>query len=101
MTIDLDRASVPHTVPVEDCAADGECLLYDPARDQASALNRTATEIWRLCDGTRSIAAIARVLGERYGVDQGALLEDVLLAVSDFRARGLVRLARQPANDQG
>ena len=68
-------------------------MLYSPARDQASVLNRSGTEIWELCDGSRSIGAIARTLAERYGVDEGLLLGDIAATVSIFRERGLVEVA--------
>lgn len=90
----LEAACVPCRRRVESFASDGESLLYSPARDEASALNRTATEIWDLCDGTKSIGAIARVLSQRYGVDQVYLLSDVTTAVATLRARGLVDVSR-------
>jgi hypothetical protein len=86
----MDPANVPCPRTVEAFASDGEALLYSATRDQASALNRTATEIWELCDGTRTIAAIAHALGQRYGVDGAYLLADVTAAVATLRARGLV-----------
>jgi hypothetical protein len=78
---------------VDEFVSDGECLLYSPARDQASVLNRTGTEIWELCDGTRSVRAIARTFAERCAVDEGLLLDDIAAVVSMFRERGLVEIA--------
>jgi coenzyme PQQ synthesis protein D (PqqD) len=86
----LDAAVVPRRVPVEDYAADGERLIYNAARDEASALNRTAGEIWELCDGTATIATIAAALGERYRVAADVLLSDVIDALAALMARGLV-----------
>ena len=40
-----DGRSLPRRITVEEFVQDGECLLYNPSRDQASALNRTATEV--------------------------------------------------------
>ena len=84
----IEAACVPCRRRVESFASDGESLLYSAARDEASALNRTATEIWELCDGTKSIGAIARVLGQRYGVDQAYLLADVTTAVAICEPEG-------------
>lgn len=89
----IDPAIVPCPRTVEAFASDGEALLYSATRDQASALNRTATEIWELCDGTRTIAAIADALGQRYSVDGAYLLADVTAAIATLRARGLVDLS--------
>jgi hypothetical protein len=88
-----DPSMVPRRSYVDEFVSDGECLLYSPASDQASVLNRTGTEIWQLCDGTRSIRSIARTLAERYGVDEGLLLDDIAAAVSMLRERGLVEVA--------
>jgi pyrroloquinoline quinone biosynthesis protein D len=90
-------ACVPFRQSVEAYASDGESLLYSAMRDEASALNRTATEIWELCDGTRTIGAIARALGQRYGVDEADLLADVTATVTTLRARGLVDVSRGAA----
>ena len=97
----IDVTFVPCQRKVEAFASDGESLLYSAARDEASALNRSATEIWELCDGTKTIAAIARALGERYGVDEAYLLADVTAAVAALRARGLVDVSRDSCDDAG
>jgi hypothetical protein len=88
--VHVDASSVPARAPADDFTSDGECLLYNPGRDEASALNRTATEIWQLCDGVRSIDGIARILGERYGLDRDLLLGDVTRALLTLRSRGLI-----------
>ena len=93
----MHAATVPCRRRVEAFASDGEALLYSATQDEASALNRTATEIWELCDGTRTIGAIARALGERYGVDAAYLLADVTTALTTLRARGLVDVSRDAA----
>ena len=95
----IDAAIIPCRRTVEAFASRGESLLYSVARDEASALNRTATEIWELCDGTRTIRTIARALGQRYGVDEASLLADVTVAVLALRARGLVDVSRDAADD--
>ena len=86
----IHAALVPCRQNVEAYASDGESLLYSAMRDEASALNRTATEIWELCDGTSTIGDIARALGQRYGVDDAYLIADVTATVTTLRARGLV-----------
>jgi pyrroloquinoline quinone biosynthesis protein D len=95
----VHAAIVPRQRRVEAFASDGESLLYSSTRDQASALNRTATEIWELCDGTRTIGAITRALSQRYGIDEAHLLADVTAAVTTLRARGLVDVSRDAGDD--
>lgn len=47
---------------------DDELVLYDSATQQVHVLNHSAAAIWRLCDGTRTPAAIARDVARYYGV---------------------------------
>ena len=61
-------------------------LDYDPARQRpvllypegAVLLNDTGREILELVDGTRSVAEIAALLGERYQTDVTADVTDYL-----------------------
>ena len=90
-------ATVPRRVPVEAFVREGESLVYHAERDEASALNRTATEVWELCDGSLTVSAIAGALGSRYGVDAALLFDDVVEALFALRARGLIEFAGDPA----
>lgn len=36
-----------------------ELLIYDTTNDRAHTLNRTAAQVWKLCDGKRSVSALA------------------------------------------
>jgi len=87
-----DGGSLPRRIAAEEFVQDGECLLYNPSRDEASALNRTATEVWSLCDGRLTLTDIAGTLGERYGVNGAVLLDDVAEVLGALRARGLIEL---------
>ena len=77
-------------IAAESFASGAERLVYNSERDEVSALNQTATEIWDLCDGTRDVAQVAGVLAERYGVEPALLLPDVATLVEALRARGLL-----------
>jgi hypothetical protein len=94
-----DPSMVPRRVTVEEFVSEGECLVYIPALDHASALNRSATEIWALCDGTKSIRSIVRTLADRYGLDEELLLDDIASTVSMLCERGLIELAGAPPPD--
>jgi pyrroloquinoline quinone biosynthesis protein D len=71
-------------------------LYYDPARQRpvllypegAVLLNQTGKEILELVDGTRTIAEIARILGERYQTDVTA---DVAEYLSHLAERELIQ----------
>ena len=85
-----DGSALPRRIAVDELVQDGECLLYNSSRDEASALNRSATEVWSLCDGRLTLSGIAGVLGKRYGVDDAMLLDDVARVLVALRARGLI-----------
>lgn len=60
-------------------------LLYP---EGAVLLNETGMAILELCDGRRSLADIARILGERYNCD---VLPDVTEYLSQLAERELIR----------
>jgi hypothetical protein len=43
----------------------GEVLIYDMDRHKAHCLNPSIATIWRACDGTKDVAALAAVLQEK------------------------------------
>lgn len=57
--------------------AGDECLFRDADGMRIHVLNRTAREIYLLCDGSRSPAEVAGELAERYLVDPGTARADV------------------------
>jgi hypothetical protein len=68
---------------------DDELCIYDWATQRVHALNTTAARVWRLCDGTRSIAQIAEMLRDPRSGEAEAL---VSLAVAEFAAAGLLEI---------
>jgi len=68
-----------------------ETLVYDLGSHKAHCLNRAAAAVWRLCDGTRDEAALARLLGK--GLADPVEGDVVRLALRDL-ARA--RLLREP-----
>jgi pyrroloquinoline quinone biosynthesis protein D len=60
-------------------------LLYP---EGAVLLNETGAAILQLCDGRRSLATIAQILGERYKCD---VLADVTEYLSQLAERELIR----------
>lgn len=68
-----------------------ETLVYDLERHKAHCLNRAAAAVWRLCDGKRDEAALARLLEKDLGT---AADEDVVrLALRDL---GRAHLLQEP-----
>ncbi len=68
----------------------GREILLSPGR--GLALNGTASEIVRLCDGSRSVTSIVNQLAFRHGAPRRAVLEDVLAFLKHLHDRGLVVL---------
>jgi hypothetical protein len=67
---------------------DDELILYDQDQDQAHRLNRIAAAVWTHSDGQRSVASLARLLGEETGhvVDE----DTVHLAVAQLSEAGVM-----------
>jgi len=63
-----------------------DVLLYP---EGLIALNPTGAEILRLCDGRRSVAAVAGALEQRYGT--AGIAADVTAFLDALAAKGLVQ----------
>jgi pyrroloquinoline quinone biosynthesis protein D len=72
---------------------DDELVLYDPRSSQAFVLNPTAAQIWRLCDGSRTIAALAEAMAAAYALAYEEALTDVWECLEHLRHEGLLLTA--------
>src|SRR5262245_12886650 len=77
---------IPQTVPkqafgffVEEM--EGENLLYRLGGHKAIHLNDTATVIWKLCDGSRTVEDIIDLLAKEYPGSESAVAADVRDAI--------------------
>lgn len=68
-----------------------ETLLYDEYRHMAFCLNATAGAVWRLADGTQSVAEIAAALSLKMDAEAGE--EIVHAALDDLTDSGLMMSA--------
>jgi hypothetical protein len=69
----------------------GESLLYSDVTNKTVYLNDTASAIWKLCDGTRSVEELVALLREAYE-DSGHDFEaDVRGTIDDLLAQGALR----------
>lgn len=66
----------------------GDTVVYDEATSEAHELNRTAALVWRHCDGQKSVADLARIVGEETALpaDEGV----VGLAIAQLTQAGLL-----------
>ena len=68
----------------------GQHLLLYPERGMQ--LDATAAEILQLCDGTRSVAAVALELAQRHRHECADVERDVLTFLQQLRDRCLIEL---------
>ena len=85
----------PQTVPkqafgffVEEM--EGENLLYRLGSHKAIHLNDTATLIWKLCDGSRTVQEIIDLLMKEYPGTEAVIAADVREAVELLVSEGAV-----------
>jgi pyrroloquinoline quinone biosynthesis protein D len=69
-----------------DAAGEGTLLVVE--RGRITELNLLGGEIWKLCDGTRDVAAIVEALLPRFEVGRDELARDVVEFLGDLVARG-------------
>jgi hypothetical protein len=68
---------------------DDDCL-YDPMTERVTILNRTASDIWLMIDGTRDLDQIAQGLASTYGVTVEQIMDDVNETIDRLIAAKLV-----------
>ncbi|MDX1385216.1 MAG: PqqD family protein [Thermoanaerobaculia bacterium] len=90
----MDDSAVPRR-PAELLTEvlDDELLLYHPGRTRIVALNPTASLIYSLCDGTRSVGAIRKLLAAAYPEAAERIPEEVGEAVELLVREGALDVA--------
>ena len=68
---------------------DGEFLLFRHGSSKAILLNETAGLIWRLCDGTRSVAAIIDFFAAQYPSAED-IATDVTVTIEQLEKVGAI-----------
>lgn len=77
--------------PRSDCTAielDGCVSVHCPLTGEVQLLDASATAVWRLLDGTRTLAGIVAELHRMNGVDAEQLRADVQAVVDRLRHGG-------------
>jgi hypothetical protein len=69
---------------------EGDSVLLDIDSGEYYSLNQVGGRIWELCDGTRSVGAIAEVLCTEYDVTRETALSDASELLASFADAGLV-----------
>jgi len=58
---------------------EGETLVYDRVRHRAHCLNPTASLVWRLCDGRRSVTEISEQVARETGLPADPAIVELAL----------------------
>lgn len=77
---------------------DDELLLYHAERTRVIALNPTASLIWSLCDGGRSLAEVERLLVDAYPEAASRIPVEVEQAVKLLVEEGALELSEARAS---
>jgi Coenzyme PQQ synthesis protein D (PqqD) len=68
----------------------GETVLLDTAAGIALRLNSTGAWIWEQLEQPRSVGQLARGLAERFEIDEGRALDDVVAFAREMTRRELL-----------
>src|SRR5439155_16948428 len=79
-----------HTFVLEEM--DEEALLYHEGLKKTIYLNETATVIWKLCDGMRTVQEIIDLLNQAYADSGDRVDADVAEAVARLAGEGALRV---------
>lgn len=71
---------------------DDELLLFHPSQTTIIYCNPTASLVWQLCDGERTVADIIHLLKEAYPEAQETLTVDIQASLDQFAQQGAIRL---------
>ena len=94
----MDTGSIP--VPDGEFTLeelDNELLLYHPSKTTTVYMNETASIIWRLCDGQRTVADIVELIKESYPEAGDGVGDDVESTLRMFSEHGAISLEQASA----
>jgi hypothetical protein len=63
---------------------DGDVLVHDTVHEKVHVLNASAGYVLELCDGTRPVTQIARLLSDATGADPSVVTRDVDAILREF-----------------
>lgn len=79
-----------HTPSVASRVYGSDAVIISPHEGMVRMLNPTATRIWQLADGSRSVDDIAAVLVEEYEVDHCQAQQAVTALLGELVDKGLI-----------
>ena len=94
----LDVRPVP-AAGLELAEIDGELVLLHADRETVVYCNPTASLVWRLCDGQRTVEEIVALLAEAWPEDAGRIRSDVVATLEQLVQGGCLKLPVAPAGE--
>lgn len=79
-----------HTPSVASRVYGADAVIISPDEGMVRMLNPTATRIWQLADGSRSVEQIAATLTEEYEVNTGQAQQAVATLLGELTDKGLI-----------
>lgn len=73
---------------------DGETILYEDVAKKMIYLNESATAVFQLCDGQRSVLEIIELLAANYPDASATMSQDVVSVIDYLVQEGALRLTR-------
>ncbi|MGH9223717.1 MAG: PqqD family protein [Acidimicrobiales bacterium] len=70
---------------------DDEFVVYCERTERMHCLDRPASVVWALCDGTRTVEGVVGEVAELAGSEPDAVRSDVVATVDRFRELGILR----------
>ena len=69
---------------------DGEAVVYDPRDGVLHHLDAAATEVWRRCDGTRTVDELVALIAADHGLAPAEVRDGVMSVLSRCSELGLL-----------
>jgi len=79
-------------------ALDDELLLYHPNQTTIMYCNATASLVWQMCDGERTIGEMIELLSAAYEQPEEIIKPDVISALDEFCRHGAVQIGDKPTS---
>jgi hypothetical protein len=76
-------------------ALDDELLLYHPNQTTIMYCNTTASLVWQMCDGERTIGEIIDLLSAAYEQSEAVIKQDVISVLDEFCRHGAVAMSNE------
>jgi PqqD family protein of HPr-rel-A system len=87
MPADRPKARTEGLTKVE---LDGEAVIYDSVSGELHHLNRTATLVFAMCDGSSSVKELSAEIASAFGAPAGEVERQVRALIQDLRKADLL-----------